>query len=255
MRLNITKHGHGQPLVLLHGWGFNHSVWEHLLPSLSQTHQLWLVDLPGHGNSEMLAYDWPTLLDELDEFSALIPEAIWLGWSLGGLIAMGMARWRPQRVKALLLVASSPCFVKRDDWQTAMAADVLQQFGQNLMADFTATWQRFIALQVLNTPQAKHNVRLLQQKLLKPPQPPALQASLEFLIATDLRAELKYITKPSLICLGSHDALVPVAIADFYKQTWPNSELAIIQSAAHIPFLSHPEQFTQLIAKFISKHG
>lgn len=251
MQLNIIKYGHGQPIVLLHGWGFNHKVWQHLLPNLGQHAELWLVDLPGHGDSDMANYDWPTFLYEFTTF--LPDEAIWLGWSLGGLIAMGVARWQPQRVKSLLLVATSPCFVKRDNWHTAISTTVLQQFERNLTSDFTTTLQRFIALQVLNTPNARYNMRLLQNIVAATKPPQALQAGLEFLLATDLRSELKHITVPSLICLGTHDALVPVEIADFYKQNLPNSKLAIIQSAAHIPFLSHSEQFTQLVTALHSQ--
>lgn len=249
--LHIHKQGTGQPIVLLHGWGFNHSIWYQVAPYLAQYGEVWQVDLPGHGQSELCDYEMDILLNVFAD--ALPKNAIWVGWSLGGLLSMAMARWQPEYVKQLILIASSPCFEQKTDWAHAMQTKVLQQFGRNLQADRVGTLKRFLALQVKDSPDARHNLRHLHQLIETSgyPQLDALQQSLDFLFKTDLRNELQYITVPSLLCLGTHDALVPIKMAEPCQQLWSDLDIVRIQSAAHIPFLSHFDIFCQHIATAI----
>lgn len=251
--LHISKQGQGQPVVLLHGWGFNHSIWYQITPHLAQNWQVWQVDLPGHGQSDLCDYELTILLDVLT--ASLPKNAIWIGWSLGGLLSMAMARWQPQYVRRLLLIASSPCFAQKADWSCAMQSEVLQQFGKNLQTDRISTLKRFLALQVKDSPQARHNLRHLQQLLenVGYPQLAALQSSLDFLFKTDLRAELQHIKAPSLLCLGTHDALVPIKMAKPCQALWSTLEIVKMRSAAHIPFLSHFDEFCMLMDDFLSR--
>lgn len=76
------------------------------------------------------------------------PQAVWLGWSLGGLVASQVAIMRPERVQALVTVASSPCFAARDDWP-GIKPEVLAGFQQQLSDDFQRTVERFLALQTM----------------------------------------------------------------------------------------------------------
>lgn len=102
-------------LVLLHGWGLNAEVWRCVSEELASHFTLHLVDLPGYGRSRGFG---AMSLDEMAEqvLNAAPQNAIWLGWSLGGLVASQIALSRPDRVKALVTVASSPCFSAQDAW-------------------------------------------------------------------------------------------------------------------------------------------
>jgi pimeloyl-[acyl-carrier protein] methyl ester esterase len=102
-------------LVLLHGWAMSSAVWTCLLPALAEHYRLELIDLPGHGRNAGLAMEGiEGCVDYLDR---ILPEsAHLLGWSLGGLIALRFAQRLPDRVAGLSLVASSPCFVGKEDW-------------------------------------------------------------------------------------------------------------------------------------------
>ncbi|MCV6639017.1 pimeloyl-ACP methyl ester esterase BioH [Candidatus Albibeggiatoa sp. nov. NOAA] len=249
--LHISKQGQGQPVVLLHGWGFNHSIWYQVAPYLAQHYQVWQVDLPGHGQSDLCDYELDVLLAQFAE--TLPKNAIWIGWSLGGLLSMAMARWQPDYVNKLFLIGSSPCFEQKADWPHAMQTEVLQQFGRNLQADSIGTLKRFLALQVKNSPEARQNLRALHQLMETAGYPTleALQSSLDFLFKTDLRAELNQIQVPSLLCLGTHDALVPIKMAESCQVLWPDLEIVKMRSAAHIPFLSHFDEFCTVMDDFL----
>ena len=88
-------------LVLLHGWGLNANVWDCITPELATHFTLHLVDLPGYGRSG--GFGALTLEEMAQQVVEKAPEqAIWLGWSLGGLVASLVALQHPQRVQALV---------------------------------------------------------------------------------------------------------------------------------------------------------
>lgn len=126
MSLHVETRGEsGAELVLLHGWGLASEIWEPLLPQLTEHYRLTLIDLPGLGRSPSLA-----LMEREQVVDALLARApsraLWLGWSLGGSLALAAAARAPERVSGLMLLAATPCFVQRDAWPWAMAPGPLK---------------------------------------------------------------------------------------------------------------------------------
>ncbi len=249
MNLFIKSQGQGKPLILLHGWGFNGDIWDQVATQLAEHWRVYQIDLPGHGRSPMCQYTLPTLTETL---AANLPKkAVWIGWSLGGLLAMAMARWQPESVQTLGLVSTSPRFVRADDWPHAMSSAVLKQFADQLQRDTLGTLQRFLALQVKGSETARQQLRTLKAWLKKTPLPqsPALSASLQLLQETDLRPELSQIACSAFLCLGRRDTLVPAGVGEDCQRWWPGLRTDYIESAAHVPFLSHPDAFQESILR------
>ena len=95
--LHVEVAGSGPPLVLLHGWAMHGGVFAPLVARLRDTYTLHLVDLPGHGGSRQCAV--PLALDACARAIVdAVPVAPWLGWSLGGLLALHAAHAWPDRV-------------------------------------------------------------------------------------------------------------------------------------------------------------
>ncbi|MCU5771875.1 pimeloyl-ACP methyl ester esterase BioH [Erwiniaceae bacterium BAC15a-03b] len=237
-------------LVLLHGWGLNAEVWHCIIDRLSPHFRLHLVDLPGFGRSG----DYGALsLDEMvDTLLPQMPQrAIWLGWSLGGLVASRLALRYPQRVQGLISVASSPCFTAQDEWP-GIKPQTLLSFQQQLSEDFQRTVERFLALQTMGTEHARQDARLLKQVVLSQPMPSVavLEGGLEILRTADLRAEMRTLTQPLLRIYGYLDGLVPRKVAELLDQQWPHSRSVVMEKAAHAPFVSHPEAFCQQLIDF-----
>ncbi len=230
-------------LVLLHGWGLNAQVWDCITPELSAHFTLHLVDLPGYGRSG----EWGAMTLEAMAEKVLenAPErAIWLGWSLGGLVASQMALNHPTRVQALVTVASSPCFSAQDEWP-GIKPEVLSGFQQQLSEDFQRTVERFLALQTLGTESARQDARALKQAVLSLPMPSSevLNGGLEILKTADLREPLAALDLPFLRLYGRLDGLVPRKIVPQLDALWSRSESLIFDKAAHAPFISHPQAF------------
>lgn len=256
MFIKIRSHQHvkSTPLILLHGWGFNHSIWDRLATELSQTWQIYQVDLPGHGQSPFCEYNILNLIDILER--NLPKKAVWIGWSLGGLLAMAMAIYKPNAVRALIIVASSPRFVIDENWHCALFPELLQKFNQQLQADTLGTVKRFLFLQVQGSETAKNQLRYLQEFMTYSniPDSETLKQGLNFLLYTDLRAELHTISCPALLCLGRYDKIVPINVGQCCLQYWKSLRIVEISKAAHIPFLSHFDVFMHTINGFFDEH-
>ncbi|STV85945.1 putative pimeloyl-BioC--CoA transferase BioH [Klebsiella michiganensis] len=118
---------------------------------------LHLVDLPGYGRSG--GFGAMSLEEMAQRVLENAPErAIWLGWSLGGLVASQVALSHPDRVQALVTVASSPCFSAHDSWP-GIKPDVLSGFQQQLSEDFQRTVERFLAPAKPWVPKARVRMR------------------------------------------------------------------------------------------------
>lgn len=133
-------------------------------------------------------------------------KAIWLGWSLGGLVASQVALTHPERVQALVTVASSPCFSARDEWP-GIKPEVLAGFQQQLSEDFQRTVERFLALQTMGTETARQDARALKKTVLALPMPDVevLNGGLEILKTVDLREPLCTVEMPFLRLYGYLD--------------------------------------------------
>jgi pimeloyl-[acyl-carrier protein] methyl ester esterase len=241
-------------VVILHGWGMHAAVCADLAAGLATRAMSSLIELPGHGRrafSPALGDLWSWARDGLD---AAPERAVWLGWSLGGLVALAAALHAPRRVEALILLASTPRFVLGTDWTPALTAETLEQFRTELGTDPTGTLTRFLALQVQGGDTPLETLRVLRQRLTDgpTPDPAALSLGLSLLRDEDLRGRLADIRCPALWIFGSRDTLVPAAVAERVELMMPGAHTLRIEGAAHAPHLSHPKETLQAIHDFLS---
>lgn len=249
--LNIIQTGTGPDLVLLHGWGLNRSIWQGVAERLASHYTLHLVDLPGYGSNN----GWEGQLDLNTITQAVInsvPEgAIWLGWSLGGMIALNAAA-EGANISRLILTAATPKFCSASDWPAGVEPYVLEQFADELKQNHKLTLLRFLALQARGSDKAREEIRTLRESLFVygEPSPRALAAGLEILQYDDLRASAPHISQPVLIINGLRDSLIPVETADWFEQNLSHCTIREIVGAGHAPFLSHPDQFIAALDDF-----
>ena len=232
--------GQGPDLVLIHGWGMHAGVWQPWLPLLEQQFRVTLLELPGHGASPLVGTDLTTWAEAC--LAVAPPQAVWLGWSLGGLVALQAGLLAAERVRQLCLLTATPCFVQTDDWSAAMPATVFTQFAATLAADPQTTLRRFISLQVRGGAQARQTLRTLQSALTQRPAASlaGLQVGLELLLHTDLRTELAQLSMPLSWLWGGRDTLVPAQVAEHIPRLATNTHQTVLASATHAPFLTDP---------------
>jgi pimeloyl-[acyl-carrier protein] methyl ester esterase len=251
MTLHVETTGAGPDVVLLHGWSMHGGIWGELACALAARCRVHAVDLPGHGASPVCK---PFTLEEIaSELASQLPAPCAVcGWSLGGQAALAWARGAPHQVKRLALIATTPCFARRDDWPHAVQARVLHDFAREFAADYGGTLKRFLALQARGDAQAGLVMRRLRKRFLARGQPgtQALQQGLEILLGTDLRSQLHAITQPTLVVHGDRDALTPLAAGEYLSRTLPNARLAVVHGAAHAPFVGYAGKVGALLVDF-----
>lgn len=252
MSAHVEIIGQGQPLVMLHGWGMHSGVWQPLIKKLSTQYMLYLVDLPGMGNSRPIEpYHLHALADEVAQVIPGVSDV--LGWSLGGLVAQRIALNQPDRIRRLILIGSTPCFVNKNDWGAGVESANFESFAAAVNNDYKATILQFLTLQCMKADAARSTLKQLRASFETRPAPTqtTLQRALQILLESDLRAEVSNIRKPTLLIHGDRDTLAPVQAAHWMMQQLPNGFLRVISGSAHAPFLSHSEQFIVALNQFL----
>lgn len=242
--------GQGPDLVFLHGWGMHSEIWRPVLPLLENHFRLTLVDLPGHGRSRDISAD--AIDDVVNSLRAVVPAvAGWVGWSLGGQVAMRFGERFPERVDKLLLVASNPCFIQKTGWPNALDPELLQQFSDELQQDWQGTIRRFIALQFLGTAVSAQTLRHLQEQMISlPADSMALRRGLHWLQTVDFSQQVTALEMPVKFLLGRLDRLVPRQLEQTLSSI--GIETQVMKGAGHAPFISHPDVFCSVVNEFFN---
>lgn len=253
-RIHVETYGRGKPVVLVHGWAMHTGIWRQFARRLAASHRVTCVDLPGHGLSDGIdSFTLPLVCERLAG-QLPVQAAHWLGWSLGGTVALEMARRYPETVASVVLLASNPCFVSNHPWP-GMPESVLDVFAEHLTIDCQATLLRFLTLQINGQAEFKALSRQLRQAVqaCETPDRAVLSGALKVLKQADLRPVLAALDKPVTAILGARDTLVPVAAGAAMQALNPRLQLAVIDQAGHVPFLSHQQRLIEILDGFLAQ--
>ena len=256
MTLHVEIRGNGPDLVLLHGWALHGGMWGPWLDRLAGHARLHVVDLPGHGRS-----GWPVATHDLSGLArAVYPhvprDAVVLGWSLGGMLALELGRRHARHLRALILMATTPKFLAGPDWEHGLDPAVLDEFSSGLALDYRRTVQNFLALQTRGDEHALETLRLLRSKLASHGEPDrrALATGLDVLRSADLRDDLPHVTLPALVIAGDHDRLTLPGAGRELAARLPMARFRSIERSGHAPFLSHPDEVLAEVLGFLARH-
>jgi 3-oxoadipate enol-lactonase len=240
------------PLVLIHGFPFNHELWNAQIEPLVQAHFVIRPDLRGMGSShvsegpylmELLAADIAAVLDKLS-----IDRATIAGHSLGGYVALAFARMFTERVAKLVLITSR---LSADTTQQAEnrrdLADRLER--ENSIDPLTGDYlKRLFAPQtLLEHPETIEFAR----EIIRRNTPRGLAAMLRGAAlrpaSDDIAADIE---APTLIIAGDQDAIVPLEESQTMAAVFPQAQLTLCKHSGHLPMLEEPEAVTRSLLEF-----
>jgi len=252
--LKIASQGQGIPLVFIHGWGLNSAVWQPCVAQLQNDFQVITLDLPGFATNKSVQLAQYSLIELADIITqAVAKPAVYIGWSLGGLVASQIAIKYPEQVLGLVTVASSPQFVERDNWP-GIKENVLSLFHQQLAQDTTKTISNFLKIQAMGSPHIRQDIKKIRELVMQYDQPnrQVLDDSLRLLETSDLSEQLQTISQPFLRLYGKLDGLVPKQVVALIDDLAPNSQRYIFEQASHAPFISHQAEFLSILKSWLT---
>ncbi|USP42417.1 hydrolase [Acinetobacter sp. XS-4] len=188
----------------------------------------------------------------------LVAEAdVVIGWSLGGQLAtqlVDILYKQTGQTKTLITLASNPCFVANDNWQTAMPNEVFSQFKDSFLRNQQATLKRFYYLITQGSAQAKQDW-LNMQNIANPPSYELLLQGLEMLEHLNLVDNLKKYSGPQLHLFAEQDGVIPCKIEEnFAHIATEKIEYKVLNDATHaFPYLQ-VERTIEEICQFLTIH-
>lgn len=253
--MHIETIGAGPDLVLIHGWAMHSGIFAPLTKLLRERFRVHLIDLPGHGH----ARDDSGSLDPsicAAQIAEQVPRAIWIGWSLGGLISLAAALNRPDAACGIVEIAASPRFVSGAGWDYGVDANVFGQFGAGLSSDYRGTINGFLALEAHGSDRAQAELREFKAQVFARGEPTlrTLEEGLRLLDSSDFRARLPQLQVPSLWIAGRRDRLIPPAAMRWAAEQSPGGRYLEI-SSGHAPFISHADEVAAAISAFAAETG
>mgnify|MGYP001815826451 FL=1 len=250
--LKVKTLGSGADLVLLHGWGMHSGIWGSAADALARKYRLHLVDLPGHGINRHIPLP-RDLAQVIELIVPAVPPAAWMGWSLGGLIALSAALRHSERVKKLVLVGATPSFSRQPDWDCGVGEDARLGFANGLENDFKNTLEQFF-LQTFGPGWSGEALQRLggQAPDETVPGKQTLLAGLELLYAGNLLPDLNGCKMPALYLGGTRDRTILPESFERAAGLMPSAEAALIRGAGHAPFITHEDTFLEITGGFLA---
>ena len=190
---------------------------------------------PNASNAEKMAQQ---LLPAIPEGSILV------AWSMAALPALHVALGT--RLRHLCLLAATPCFCRREDWDCAISAEEVTHMIDAMDVDKDKCLSEFCALAARNS--HRRHLRLLRQRL-GTASTQALRQGLEMLRDHDARQALASLACPVEIMLGDSDPLIPSSIAPALKLLQPAASISVLPDCGHLPFLSHQEDTLSMLRR------
>jgi len=236
IELAYQRSGSGMPLVLLHGYPLDHTIWEPVLPFLQGAADLVLPDLRGFGKSPSpqggysladMAADVAALLDHLK-----IEQAAIAGHSMGGYIALAFAHAFPERIRGLGLIASQALADSPEGRISRFeTADRVRRQGVSAVADS-------MPARLTSNP----TLQLLLREVVLRQSPQGIIAALEAMASRpDSTPALADYDFPVVIIHGLQDVLVPVARAHQALALVRHGHLVELEGVGHMPMMEAPQ--------------
>ncbi len=246
VELRYKETGQGVPLVLLHGFPLDHTIWAPILPHLESSIRVIMPDLRGYGQSpdgeeihsmRLLAADVAALLDRLG-----LEKVILCGHSMGGYVALSFAHAYPTRLLGLGLVASQADADTPERRQARLiTAREIRSRGIKYIADGMPS-------KLTADPE-------LQQKLhdiILAGKPQALIASLKGMAERpDANPWLTSIKVPAVMIIGGQDQLISKERAASFTRMISKSWLLEIPQAGHMPMMEAPRQVADALQQLV----
>ena len=248
----------GQPLIFIHAGIADSRQWNNEFGYFSKTYRVIRYDMRGYGKSEPVGGEYSNLEDLVALLDILkIDEPITLvGCSMGGSLAMDFSLAYPSRARKLIMVASGPSGLDLDEDEPANKFEEAGKAMDEGDLDLAAEIETQIWFDGMNREPGQVNQEM--RKLLFEMNRIALSNEAreigKRLPNMEIQAyqRLGELNLPVLVIVGANDIPYMQAAADYMMERIPSARKVVIENAAHLPNMEHPDEFRRIVQDFIS---
>ena len=249
--LKCRIEGSGPTVLLLHGVGGNHTVWNDMIAGLAQEFLVLAPDLRGHGRTPAPAGSHFTFAEMMGDVLRLlddhrIPSAHWVGLSAGAFLALRATLERPERVRSLTMVsgaAYSDAHIRAvaERWSETYAKEGKDRFALRLLKDlYYPDWvEANLDFEDTVREQVKHQDF-----------GPAVRWA-RAMASFDERGRIATVARPTLIVQAMDDAVVEASHGRILRQSIPGAQIRILAETGHIVPVERPKELREAIATFV----
>ncbi|MDO7848446.1 alpha/beta hydrolase [Hymenobacter sp. M29] len=261
-RSHVTISGATGPnkptIVFLHGLGGDQSDWRLVAPHFEDQYQVVLLDLIGAGQSDLTAYQ-PTAKhgslaghadDLLEVLSALaVHDVVFVGHSVASMIGVIAAVREPQRFSRMVLVSPSPRFINEKGYNGGFEQKDINELLAAMEGDYNG-WANGFAPVMMGQQESPELVMGLTNSFVRT-NPEIAKHFARVTFFSDTRAELGFLTIPTLIVQSAHDIIAPLAVGHYINEQLADSRMKVIETGGHCPHLSAPQQTLSAMDHFL----
>lgn len=250
IHVSYRDEGTGAPVVFCNSLGTDMRLWDKVLPRLRPGLRLIRYDKRGHGLTDAtagpysmgtLVRDAEALLDHLE-----VRDCVFVGCSIGGLIAQGLAAKRLDQVRALVLSNTAAKIGTREMWEQRL--ELIEREGIEALAD--NVMERWFSPPFRDTAE----MRVWRNMLVRTPV--AGYGGCSAAIAgTDFYSTTAALTLPTLGIAGGHDGSTPPDLVRETTELVKGARFELIQQAGHLPMIEQPQAYAQLLNTFLEEIG
>lgn len=263
LTFHFEERGSGVPLFLLHGFTGQSESWSTTIEILKGKYRTIAIDLVGHGRTDAPAdvsrYAFSQATCDLADIGSCvgIRQAVWLGYSMGGRLALGVALRHPEIVSALILESASPGIADSAEREQRRVADELlaSRIESGGVPAFVAEWESLPIWQSQRSLTPIHIERQRSNRLAN--RANGLAGSLRGMGAGAQKPfwdNLALLQTPTLLIAGELDAKF-VDIAARMVSMMPAAQLQVVPGAGHAVHLEQPALFAEAVSRFITQHA
>jgi 3-oxoadipate enol-lactonase len=254
VRLAYDDQGAGLPLVFLHAFPLNRSMWAPQIAALSMGFRTIAIDLRGHGESD--APLWNFSLDHYaDDVRALldhltIEQAVLIGLSMGGYVGFAFSRKYAHRLKALVLADTR---AQADSQESRTGRFHLAQTAYSRGAEAVAETMLPKLLGPTSLRTKPDLAKLLRNIIHRTPISGIVVDLMAMADRPDSVPHLHTITCPTLVVIGEEDTTTPFADAQLMASEIPGARLVVIPAAGHLSNMEQPDVFNEVVKGFVEE--
>lgn len=255
--VKVSGRTEGQPIVFAHGYGCDQNMWRFVAPAFEDRFKVVLFDYVGAGNSDSAAYDTArysslgSYADDVIEIcrSLELSDVVLVGHSVSSMIGALAVNKQPDLFDKLVMVSPSPRYINDGDYIGGFGESDILELLESLESNYLG-WSSAMAPVIMGNPDRPELGRELEASFCRT-DPKIARDFARITFLADNRADLAQVKVPTLVLQCRNDAIAPVTVGEYVRDSLPQSSYVLLNATGHCPHLSMPKETGEAIAAFV----